>query len=397
MRRQVLDWTLRSASRRLFIAELHIFLNRATMAELDAFAYLKTIVATEISNEVDDDTFGKVVSAVLMWLAVLLAGPDAGPVRPAQQIAIADTLDSILAKTDLTKRPQIAPDTSGVLAVNATLAAVSDALKLLSIEKVAAVFNNSLILLESGSRTMRMTAGIMFGQMAAHIADYRSPQMMQLTGQLLSLVPGAFDSRSAVHQLGIAASLGAARMFEIPENDLPRVCAAAIQALQYEKADTECRRNAFEFLAGIIDRVPPSEIEPDPLFEALRYVFETIPSSMILISVLGLFSVIGVNPDRVLDVIEKIAGGPIVEGLARLLGPVELATAGLRGMRSAKGPYSPRFLKLLCGIALTVDPVNDRCVNEFKQVLLPVLIDAVNPHVPDLYDLALGTIQFLIK
>jgi hypothetical protein len=334
-------------------------------------------------------------------------------------LAAADTLDSIVFKTDLTKRAGVVPDVSSVLALNATLAALSDVLRLLSIEKIGAVVNNSLIMLESGSPALRMTAGILFAEIAANIEVFRSPPMIQLRGQLLSLVPGAFDGKSPVHQLGLAAALGTAKVFDIPDNDVARTCAGVLKGLQYDKGELECRRKAFDFLAAIIDRVPKPDLEEDGLFEALWVVFDTVPFSAALLpplqcyvevatdltrlvgpsrlSVAGLFAVLAVDEEKVLDLLEKIARGPIVEGLARLLGPGQLAQCGLIGLKAVKTPYSPRFLKVVCEIALAVDPVNDRHVNEFKRALLPVLIQAANPGVPEVHELAVRSIQVLVK
>jgi DNA-binding Lrp family transcriptional regulator len=354
----------------------------------------------------------------MMWLAVI-GGTQSIPTRVAEPIAVADTLDAIVLKTDLTRKAGVAVDASGPLQLSATVGAIAQVLSLLSVSKMAEVMNNSLVMLESQNPAYRMTAGILFGQLAAHLGPYSSAETVELRGRLVSLIPGAFDAKSQPHQLGLAAALSTVFKWDYPENNLGRVYAGVVHGLQLERADPECRRRAFQLLGTIVERVNKSDIEPVALLSAVRGAWEQLPFDpgflrVLLVytdirpeiarfveqsrlSIAGLFEVIGVDEAAVLRILGGLTGGEIVRGLAAVINHRQLAHCALIAMKAARQPYSAVVLKLLCEVVGVVEQTNDKTVVEFEKAILPVLIAAADQKDEEIKQLAIATIQVLVK
>jgi hypothetical protein len=163
------------------------------------------------------------------------------------------------------------------------------------------------------------------------------------------------------------------------------------------KCDVADRTLGTKFLCSIIEDVPSDAIQPEALTDIVRLSFNyrqfdpdflkplhvlmqfggSIPvySSQSKLSIEGLFSLLGVDEDRVFAILQQLAkSDDIIAGFQSHFNERELALFGLIGMKAAAQPLSVRVLRVFAAIAQTVRESNDKSVSEFKKAAIPLLL-----------------------
>jgi hypothetical protein len=74
-----------------------------------------------------------------------------------------------------------------------------------------------------------------------------------------------------------------------------------------------------------------------------------------------------------------------------------LAQGALLAVKSAKLPYSLGMVNLFAGLAVALDGMEDKQAAEFRRLLLTNLLGNLDPNTPEVRELAIATIQVLVK
>lgn len=309
-------------------------------------------------------------------------------------------------------RPEFGIEVSSAVETGGTIGALGKLFSSLSSGKLLALIDSVLLTLRSNNPGYVGAAGILLVNLAANVEDVEA-----VLTRLKESLADTLDAADA------AADLAIVRTFPILPQQylrplLPKVYQACVRGLML-KCDVTDRALGTKFLCSIIEDVPSEAIQPDALADIVQLSFNclqfdpdflkplhvltqfggSIPvySSQSKLSIEGLFSLLGVDEDRVFAILQKLAkSDDIIAGFQNHFNERELALFGLIGMKSAAQPLSVRVLKVFAAIARSVRESNDKTVSDFKKAAVPMLLGIAEGQSAECKEIAIETLALFV-
>jgi hypothetical protein len=430
VRNILVDWLIRSHKRRDFIEAFHSFLSSATSRDLGAFQLLKMIVETEPLGLLNDITLVRMISGLLIWIALLVDyvnPPASGVVRAIvstflpskEQLVISEFFTLLFGQPGLVMKERLNLDVSSISLVSSGIATISRQVALLDLAQISSIVT---CVAEVGNATpaFLMIRAQFFGYLAEGIARFSSPQAITLKATLNTLIAWLFGVRSRLHQLALASSLCDVLDWDFPVGELANIYFSLVDVLRSPHVGNEAalERKAFDLLVRVIPRIPKAQIDALSLFAALENVFEHFPFDasfftpleiyaeirpdlMVLatsakLNLNGFLALIGTDEKRIIAILRKLTSDRLLAVLAQLT-PGDRGRCGIILLRNAQMPYSAQILYLVSGLAVTLKSSEDPSAIEFKGRLLPILIDGADPTRIDSSECCVEALRILIS
>lgn len=428
-KRLLLERILRSRTLRpLFITEYQLYLNTIseTTKSLSSFLCISKIIFYEESNELDDVSYGRVLSELFMWLGLCYdLEPNLNLIEfDIQTDNVSETFDAIMTKTSLARRLEIKVKAGTVKRVSATARRICEIVSNFSISKTNAAYENCMMMLESPNSGYVMAAAIFFLRMLQAFAVYESDEAKDLKKKLKDGVFKALEVGSPQNKLQITGSAYGVIPQTILDELTPEEFTALYKALVIgikEGREKWCKQNAMLLFAQIIDKVPRESIVIEDFYAAIKAGFDECifnPSFLKLLdvyldfdheiskfavcdtrlSINGLAMVLSAAEDEILRLLEKIAGSEeIVDAIQAVYSPSQLAAFGTCVVQNASKPYSKKVLTILCKVSHVVKDVDEKPVAMFKKAVVKPLLAVGEDTKHEMRETAVGAVEVIVK
>jgi hypothetical protein len=391
------------------------------------FSILNMIVQTEPSNDVEDQTFGMVISGVVMWLGLIVAC--CSTLNPGEKKAIhaevSTLFDEIISRTCLVIKPGLLFDASTPLQCINCCGMVTSVIRQISLEKLVAVLKWVRAVLRSPASALLASAGTFIVHLAGRMESMNSPEYDNLKSELSDAIVEAISAGPRPTKIMIAAALHGPISPSVMErwdgSKTIQLYRGIIEGLLTNPFDDDVRSRSIEVLSSVIRLIPLDEIQPRPLFDAVKLAVEALPftdSFLTLLEflvklefdlndftsptsnfgVLSLASRIGENETRILGILRALARSEdIVDGLRSSLGRKEMAQMGTNLLKSANTPYSCDVIVINCEICYAVKGSTEKSVLLYLKAVMKVLLVVADSVGHPARDLVMQTIQFLLQ
>jgi hypothetical protein len=401
--------------RPVFVRALHDFLALGSSA---GFAHVSPISETEPVNDIDDDTFAYVVSALFLWFGFLYSARNALTLIPRSQYssAIAADFDLVVARTPLAARLNALVDASSSAELLLTVRYIASILAYFSLAKIGRLLEVVAGVVGRVDQGARLAIGLLAAHLHARFASLGG-EAARLGVRFRVLIVDALKVGDADTRAGIVAAL--VQLPEFEAEVLSVVYAAAVDGIQAVRLEAATRQAATAVVAALSEKVGIESIEALPLIRGLRYAFDELPFDSVFLralevavgkgvtiedfnvqsklSIEGLFGTIGNDEKGVIGVLRKISGTEdVASGLQSVFNARELAQFALTALKVAKQPLSTEVIGLLCSIGVVIGSSDDRTASTFRKSLIATLLPVAENKTHEARELALGTIKALV-
>lgn len=411
------------AMRQTFIQEFFTYLisSEESLKNLILFKHLILILKTEKTNEFSDETFGLIISSIVIWISTLYHHyDDLGIIKINSNLnLISELLDVLFVKTLIGERYSLDVDVEPSIDYHKTLSKIAFLISKVNVEKISSVFSFITKMIESSNEPCKIGAALFLLNVATFYT-YNNKITNEFLTKLYQTIPKAIQvcSDKSIRIIGYSYNklIKDDKIFSVEGKTI--ICNSLINSLIYDSNDFtyECSL----ILARLITDVPDENLDGEKLLEASKKVFTKLQFEKYMLTIVdkylnikcdiadfisnsnlsieGLLKLLPISEEDIINILKKICkSDEIIKIISTKVNTPTLAKYGLSTLNAVKSINNEVQMNLFVDFVQFIGKADNITSQKFYHSLLSVLLQISESYDNQLKDASTKLISTMIN